>query len=240
MSSVNIWEWIETQEPAEETQRKDLEKQEENTRTFCARKENFRGETPSRSRLYIKPDNAKGKMNYTGKGVHLIQGVRTCYGAVEAGDRGANVLACYYYSKGYSMRLWTQIIPQTLSGGLVVAGDVGKSRKKKHGSKEAFWFGFCFVWNGSELFKCPLEGPCGENNQSESLVRELQGAWGAGQVEKLTVGKMSNLFHYKNEKWKRSTIGINLCLADWMWMDNGSEEIYIVCRKGKRKHLLAY
>lgn len=216
MSSVNIWEWIETQEPAEETQRKDLEKQEGNTRTFCARKENFQGETPSRSGLYTKPDDAERQMSYTGKGVHLMQGVRTYYGAVEAGERGANMLACCYYyilKKGYSMRLWRQIIPQTLSGGLVVAGDVGKSRKK-HGSKEAFWFGFCFVRNGSELFTCPLEGPCGENNRSESLVRELQGAWGSGQVEKLTVGKMSNLFHYKNGKWNRSTIGINFCLAD--------------------------
>lgn len=150
MSSVNIWEWVETQEPAEETQRKDLEKQEENTRTFCAREENFRGETPSRSGLYIKPDNAEGQMNYTGKGVHLIQGVRTCYGAVEEGDRGANVLACYYYSKGYSMRLWTQIILQTLSGGLVVAGDVGKSRKKKNmGQRRLSGLGFVLFEMGA-------------------------------------------------------------------------------------------
>lgn len=105
MSSVNIWEWVETQEPAGETQRKDLEKQEENTRTFCATKENFQGATPSRSGLYTKPDDAERQMNYTGKGVHLMQGVRTRYGAVEAGERGANMLACCYYyilKKGYS------------------------------------------------------------------------------------------------------------------------------------------
>lgn len=97
-------------------------------------------------------------MNYTGKGVHLIQGVRTCYGAVEAGDRGANVLACYYYSKGYSMRLWTQIIPQTLSGGLVVAGDVGKSRKKKTWVKGGFlvWVLFCLKWE--RIVQMPFGG----------------------------------------------------------------------------------